>query len=493
MHLIVSVTLSFCLLGFGASYEVNSKADLELERIDCYPEAPYSFGQPIDQRCRQRNCIYQSSSKPGVPWCFFPQETFGYTMTNYSISNKTFRISLRHLTKYPANFGPAINNLVLQAEYLNAKTFHLKIYDADKDRYEVPIELKNVRDNSQFDPDFKFEFENRQTDSVFVFRVIRKSTGSVLFDTSIGGFVFSDQFLQIASILPDGSNVYGFGENNHPSLSHDMNFKLWGMFARDEPNVAGENLNQYGVQPVYQVLESDGNTHGVAFINSNAMEYSFTPRPALILRSIGGIFDFYFFSGPEPETVVQQYTALVGLPVMIPYWSLGFQLSRWDYKDLNDMKRVVQRNLDAGIPLDIQYADIEHYQNQMDFTISQEKFKELPQYFRELQSKGMHVVPILDPALVVDRGNLNYKPYLTGIQNDVYIKWPQLLSPDFAEFQNDNMIGYCWPDDKVVYPDFFNNRTQQWWIDLITDYRKVNITFDALWIDMNEPVSVLFV
>jgi hypothetical protein len=36
----------------------------------------------------------------------------------------------------------------------------------------------------------------------------------------------------------------------------------------------------------------------------------------------------------------------------------------------------------------------------------------------------MHVVPILDPALVIDRGNLNYKPYLTGVANDVYIKWP---------------------------------------------------------------------
>ena len=71
-----------------------------------------------------------------------------------------------------------------------------------------------------------------------------------------------------------GSNLYGFGENNHGSVSHDMNNRLWGMWARDEPNVAGENLNQYGVQPVYNVIEADGNAHGVAFVNSNAMEYA---------------------------------------------------------------------------------------------------------------------------------------------------------------------------------------------------------------------------
>ena len=47
------------------------------------------------------------------------------------------------------------------------------------------------------------------------------------------------------------------------------------------------------------------------------------PYPALVLRTIGGILDFYFFSGPEPESVVKQYTSLVGLPFMPPYFSLG--------------------------------------------------------------------------------------------------------------------------------------------------------------------------
>ena len=89
------------------------------------------------------------------------------------------------------------------------------------------------------------------------------------------------------------------------------------------------------------------------------------------------------------------------------------------------MKKTVERNLAAGIPLDIQYADIDHFQNNMDFTINEQKFKDLPNYFRELQSRGMHGVPILDPALVIDRGNLNYKPYLSGLSKDVYIKWPQ--------------------------------------------------------------------
>ena len=39
-------------------------------------------------------------------------------------------------------------------------------------------------------------------------------------------------------------------------------------------------------------------------------DYAFTPLPMLIYRTIGGIFDFYMFLGPEPENVVQQYTTV---------------------------------------------------------------------------------------------------------------------------------------------------------------------------------------
>lgn len=461
----------------------------DYERVDCYPEASYSFGEDIKDKCLQRNCLFESSSIPNVPWCFFPQDSFGYTMTSSEQTDSGLKINLKRITSRQSPFPDPIENLVLTVDFLNPKTLNIKIKDKDHDRYEVPIVLEDVRSkdsNPQDASELSFQFQNGPN-QVFEFKIVRKSTGTVLFDTSIGAFVYNDQFLQIATKLPKDSNVYGFGENNHPTLSHDFNYKTWGMFARDQPNVAGEETNQYGVQPFYNVLESDGNSHGVVLVNSNAMEYSFTPLPALVLRSIGGIFDFYFFSGPKPEAVVQQYTSLVGHPIMIPYYSLGFQLSRWDYKDLDDMKRIVERNIKAGIPLDVQYADIEHYQNQMDFTISRERFQAIPEYFRELQDRGMHVVIILDPALVIDRGNLNYKPYLTGVENDVYIKWPKGISPDFNETKSDIMLGYCWPDDKVAYPDFLNERSDKWWTDLIIDYRKVNISFDALWIDMNEP------
>jgi hypothetical protein len=34
---------------------------------------------------------------------------------------------------------------------------------------------------------------------------------------------------------------------------------------------------------------------------------------------------------------------------MPPYFSLGFQLARWNYLNLDDMKRVVESNIAAGM------------------------------------------------------------------------------------------------------------------------------------------------
>ncbi len=35
--------------------------------------------------------------------------------------------------------------------------------------------------------------------------------------------------------------------------------------------------------------------------------------------------------------------------------------------------------------------------------------------------------------------------------------------------------------------DFFTKRAQDWWTKWIKDFRRFNVSFDGLWIDMNEP------
>ena len=72
--------------------------------------------------------------------------------------------------------------------------------------------------------------------------------------------------------------------------------------------------------------------------------------PAITFRTIGGVLDFYVFLGPTPDAVIQQYTALIGLPQMPPYWALGFHLCRYGCNSADDLKKVINRTRQLGIP-----------------------------------------------------------------------------------------------------------------------------------------------
>jgi alpha-glucosidase (family GH31 glycosyl hydrolase) len=210
------------------------------------------------------------------------------------------------------------------------------------------------------------------------------------------------------------------------------------------------NANHYGTHPFYLVMEQTSNSsqtptghmHGVLLLNSNAMDYSFDETPSLTMRTIGGILDFFVFLGPNPEQVIQQYTWLVGRTFLPPYWSLGFQLSRWDYSNLTQMKMINQRNRDAGIPLDVQYADIDYMDKQKVFTVDPINYKGLKEYFEELNSEGVRTIIILDPAMFDDQ--TYYAPTVEGIKEDVFIKWDN----------GSLMRGAVWPGP-VFFPGKF--------------------------------------
>ena len=126
--------------------------------------------------------------------------------------------------------------------------------------------------------------------------------------------------------------------------------------------------------------------------------------------------------------------------MMPPYWALGFQLSRWDYANITHMKNIVQRNREAGIPLDVQYADIDYMDAAKDFTIDGKNFQGLKEYFRQLNNDGIRTVIILDPGTIDDQ--TYYTPTIDGIKNDVFIKWDDGTTL---------MKGSCWPGD-VFFP-----------------------------------------
>ncbi|CAF4158178.1 unnamed protein product [Rotaria sp. Silwood2] len=453
------------------------------QRIDCFPEAESRFSGYSKESCLARNCLFDDGAGPGVMQCYL-SPNYGYTLQGSAEQiNNGLRLKLKRNPTVASMFQQPIENVLLEVQHYTDDIIRFKLYDADNKRYEVPIPLSSASDQVS-SPQYKFSYSSDSSrDNILSFSIKRRIDNAVLFDTSLGGLVLNNQFLQIVTRL-QSSHVYGFGENNHDTLKHNVQEKKsWGIFARDQGTNWDTNSNHYGSHPFYLVMEQlmnsngspSGRMHGVLLLNSNAMDYAFEKTPSLTIRTIGGILDFFVFLGPTPEQVVQQYTWLVGRSILPPYWSFGFQLSRWGYSNLTHMQNIVKRNRDAGIPLDVQYADIDYMEAAKDFTIDPINFKGLKEYFAQLNSEGVRTIIILDPGTIDDQ--TNYTPTIEGMREDVFIK---------SEDGQTVLKGSCWPGD-VFFPDFFTQRAQNWWSRLIKDFHRANLSFDGLWIDMNEP------
>uniref|UniRef100_A0A8C6W327 Sucrase-isomaltase, intestinal n=1 Tax=Nannospalax galili TaxID=1026970 RepID=A0A8C6W327_NANGA len=476
----------------GKSFNVAwTQSFSENEKFNCYPD----FYEANKEQCAQRGCTWQEVTSGGAPECYFPREYNPYlvTSTQYLPTGITATLQLNPTRAQISLPSSPISTLRVEVKYHKNEMLQFKIYDANNKRYEVPVPL-NIPDTPTS------SYENRLYDveikeNPFGIQVRRRSSGKLIWDSRLPGFAFNDQFIQISSRLPS-QYLYGFGEAEHTAFKRDLNWHTWGMFSRDQP--PGYKFNSYGVHPYYMALEDEGNAHGVLLLNSNAMDVTFQPTPALTYRTIGGILDFYMFLGPTPEVATMQYHEVIGYPVMPPYWALGFQLCRYGYRNTSEIEELYNGMVAAQIPYDVQYTDINYMERQLDFTIG-ENFRTLPQFVEKIRKEGMKYIIILDPAI---SGNETkpYPAYSRGIEKDVFVKWPGTddicwakVWPDLPNVTIDETI----TEDEAVnasrahvaFPDFFKNSTAEWWAREIIDFYNDQMKFDGLWIDMNEPSS----
>uniref|UniRef100_A0A8D2KQH1 alpha-glucosidase n=1 Tax=Varanus komodoensis TaxID=61221 RepID=A0A8D2KQH1_VARKO len=481
-------------LALGQAYSLQWKQKLlqDTEKFNCHP-----YPNPTQSMCEARGCTWEVSSTPGVPHCFYPRD-YGYSVINIRNIARGLSADLYSIKRFPSPYGsrsPAVNQLRVEVRFHHNDMLQFKIYDPNQKRYEVPIPLSTPSSSQATEANRLYEVDI--LNNPFGIRIQRRSTGTIIWDSQVPGFTFSDKFIQIATRLPS-QYLYGFGENEHPQFRRDMNWQTWGMFNKDQP--PGYKLNSYGSHPFYMGLENDGSAHGVLLLNSNAMDVTFQPTPALTYRTTGGILDFYMVLGPTPEKVVQQYTRLIGRPVMPPYWALGFQLCRYGYKNTSEVIDLYNAMRAARIPYDAQYTDIDYMERKLDFTLDK-NFKDLPQFVRKIKSEGTRFIIILDPAISGNETE-SYETFTRGLQEKVFITWPN--STDIA-------WGKVWPnypnvtvDENaslqeqieryrayVAFPDFFRNSTSQWWQREINKFHANVLQFDGLWTDMNEPANFI--
>lgn len=421
----------------------------------------------------------------------------GYSLISVEESPDGGIVGLLEVKRKNNVYGPDIPYLQLYVKHETENRLRVHITDAEKERWEVPYDLiprekpaalkkaiARSRKNQNSIPFASAEYESNElifayTTDPFEFAVKRKSNGQTLFNSSsdesdpYSPLVFKDQYLEISTKLPEDASLYGFGENTQP---HGIKLYPGDPYTLFTTDVSAINLNTdlYGSHPVYMDLRNVNGkafAHAVLLLNSNGMDV-FYRGTSLTYKVIGGVLDFYFFSGPTPLDVVDQYTSLIGRPAPMPYWALGFHQCRWGYHNLSVVEDVVENYQKAKIPLDVIWNDDDHMDGHKDFTLNPVNYPrpKLLAFLEKIHARGMKYVVIIDPGIGV---NNSYGVYQRGLANDVFIK-----------YQGKPFLGQVWPG-AVNFPDYLNPKTVDWWIDEIHRFHEL-VPVDGLWIDMNE-------
>ncbi|KII83963.1 glycoside hydrolase family 31 protein [Plicaturopsis crispa FD-325 SS-3] len=413
-------------------------------------------------------------------------------------------------------FGQDIANLTIDVTYETTSRLHVKIYDTDQQQFSVPESVVSLPAAPTSSLANSSDLVFNHDASPFAFWITRRSDpdAAPLFDTRIAslpatpippvdasvnrtaldGFplVFEDQYLQLTSALPKDANVYGLGEVIASSgFRRDVsqNGSIQTLWARDVGDPI--DANEYGSHPIYleHRFNSTTNTsqsHGVFILSSAGADILLLTPPnsnvSLVeYRMIGGILDFYFFSGPDPKSVTEQYGALIGLPTWQPAWAFGFHLCRWGYSTVNETQAQVDAMRAANIPLEVMWNDIDLYHAYRDFTSDPVSFPgdEMRAFIQNLTAHNQHYVPIVDAAVAKAVNSTDiYDPYTRGTEQKVFIN-----NPDGSEY-----VGQVWPG-YTVFPDWFANNTQKWWTEALTNWSKGGVEFAGIWLDMNEASS----
>ncbi|KAH7869303.1 glycosyl hydrolases family 31-domain-containing protein [Lentinula edodes] len=445
------------------------------------------------------------SSCPGYLLNFLQESRFGL-------------VAQLSLAGAPCNaFGTDFEDLTIQVTYETDSRLRVRIADSGNKQFTIPesVIARPPPPTTSFthSSDLVFNYEP----SPFSFWITRRSNpdATPLFDTrfsslpkpplapvipddnstALDGFslVFEDQYLQLTSSLPLDANIYGLGEviassgfrRNVASNGGSIQ-TLW---ARDIADPIDQNM--YGNHPVYvehrfNETTNEAQSHGVFLFSSSGADILLLTPPGasqslVQYRMIGGVFDFYFFSGPTPHAVIEQYGALVGLPSWIPSWAFGFHLCRWGYISINETMDQVQAMRAANIPLEVMWNDIDLYHAFRDFTSDPVSFPgdAMRAFIQELASNNQHYIPILDAAVPHPTNATDvYDPYIRGHELDTFVK-----NPDGSEY-----IGKVWPG-YTVFPDWFADDTQQWWTESLKNWSDEGVEYSGIWLDMNEISS----
>ena len=271
--------------------------------------------------------------------------------------------------------------------------------------------------------------------------------------------------------LAADEHFFGLGDKTGPLDRRGETFSMW-------------NTDAFGFQestdPIYKTIPfflamKAGRSYGIFLDNTwrSSFDFGRLERDAYSFGAEAGPIDYYFFYGPEPKKVVEDYAYLTGKPPLPPLWSFGFQQSRYSYAPEAKVREIANHLRSDHIPSDVLWLDIDYQYKNRPFTVDLQGFPDMPKLIADMRAEHFHMVAITD-LHVARVANEDYQPYDTGTAHGVFVH-----NPDGSVF-----VGKVWPGPSV-FADFTRHQAREWWGGLYRQF--VDWKFAGFWNDMNEP------
>jgi alpha-D-xyloside xylohydrolase len=173
--------------------------------------------------------------------------------------------------------------------------------------------------------------------------------------------------------------------------------------------------------------------------------------------------DLFLFWG-EPQTILDEYTSLVGKTAMPPLWSFGTWMSRITYTTQQEGYDVAANLRKYRIPSDVIHFDTGWFETdwQCDYKFAPSRFKDPQKMIDDLLKQGFHIslwqLPYFTPK---------NKYYNEIIEQGLYVK------------NADGSLPY---EDAVL--DFSNPKTVSWYQDKLSGLLKMGV--GAIKVDFGE-------
>ena len=382
-----------------------------------------------------------------------------------------------------------IERLNIQISLECDKYLHIYVTDAINKRWENQFSIsesyqEKIKTCSQTKTlkDFGL-YISEETSEPFYITLINPENNELIFTTENTDFIYSDLFIGFGGFVST-NDIYGFGERYHELNLGDGKYTMW-------PNDTGGihedkgdgGYNAMGIHPLGFHRTSQNTFIGLLFNNINAQDIfiesgydKWNNTVLLEHRTIGGVIDYYITINDTPDKALISLHDIIGHPMLVPYWSLGFHQCRWGYHSTQNIRDVYENYIAYELPIDTFWGDIDILQDYRIFTLNEKNFKDLPNLIYELHENNYKFVPIVDIGFPMKEED---EFYMRGKETNAFIK---------SNYTNEDLISHVWPG-RAVFPDFFCNSGVELWKYAMERYYQT-VKYDGIWLDMNEPAMI---